>query len=176
MLYDELYEIAADNHGIVTSAQAKEAGATDRSLCGMVASGRLARLGRGVYRVRHHVPGPADPYAEAVALAGEGAYLYGESVLAMLGLAPTDPSAIWVATPRRVRRDLPAGLRVVRRKGGGDETVYDGVASQTAEGAIRSMEGLIPRDRLAEAVRRASEEGYLLPQAARSLEKEVLGR
>lgn len=37
---------------------------------------------------------------------GADAYLYGESVLAMFSLCPTNPTKVFVATPKRVRRKL----------------------------------------------------------------------
>ena len=69
-------------------------------------AGKLLRVGRGVYRVPAWPHQESALYAEAVKRVGEGAYPYGESVVALLGLAPTDPSTIWVASPRRVRRSL----------------------------------------------------------------------
>ena len=40
---------------------------------------------------------------------GKDAYLWGKSVVTLLGLTPTDPARIWVAFPSRVRRDIGAG-------------------------------------------------------------------
>ena len=59
------------------------------------------------------MPTPHDAYAEAVALVGGGAYLHGESVLSMHGLALIDPRAIEVATTKRVRRRLPSWVEPV---------------------------------------------------------------
>ena len=55
-------------------------------------------------------PNGLDAYADSVAIVGEGAYLYGESVLALCGLCPVDPSRIFVATDRRVRKNPVPGL------------------------------------------------------------------
>ena len=55
------------------------------------ADGKLVRRGHGVYKVARWVPTPLDPFAEAVALMGDGSFLWGESVLSMHGLALVDP-------------------------------------------------------------------------------------
>ena len=160
-IYDDIYEIAADNYGLVTSAEAKGAGASDKELSRIAKDGRLARIGYGVYRIKHWVPTELDPYAEAVALVGPGAYLYGESVIAMHALAPTNPARIHVATPNRVRRSLPALVKVVRRKDCGDATEYEGIPSQTIPAAIRSCRGTMMTERLIDATHRARELGLI---------------
>lgn len=68
--YEEIYEVAADNYGIVTRDEAARMGVSDKELSRFTSDGRLTRIGRGVYRIKHHVPGNLDPYAESVALAG----------------------------------------------------------------------------------------------------------
>lgn len=159
-LYDEIYEVAADRHGLITSAEAKALGGSDKELSRLASEGRLTRVGYGLYRIRHHVPEESDPYAEAVALVGPEAYLFGESVIALHQLAPTNPTRIFVATPRRVRRSLPRGIRVVKRES--DElAVYDGIPSQTVAAAIASCAGKMMGDRLAQAAREARARGLL---------------
>ena len=168
-LYDDIYEIAADNHGIVTSAQAKRVGASDKELSRIAGDGRLIRIGYGVYRIRHWVPMENDVFAEAVALVGPQAYLYGESVIAMHALAPTNPARIRVATPRRVRRSLPASIEIVRRASRDDVTEYDGIPSQSIQAAIMSCRGTMMRDRLVDAARRARELGLIRVSEERSI-------
>ncbi len=171
--YEEIYEVAADNYGIVTREEAASMGVSDKELSRLAADGRLIRIGHGVYRIKHHVPGNLDPYAESVALAGPGAYLYGESVLAMLALCPTNPAKMYVGTPRRIRRRLPRGMKVVQRKGVADVTEYEGIPSQTVGAAIRSCMGKIMPDRLREAVREARRQGLLRKDEAEKLDEEV---
>ena len=104
-IIDEIYG-AVDDHGLITSPGARGLGISDAELVQQARRGKLLRVGRGVYRVPAWPHQESAPYAEAVKRVGEGAYPYGESVVALLGLAPTDPSTIWVASPRRVRRSL----------------------------------------------------------------------
>lgn len=160
-IYDNIYEIAADNYGLVTSAEAKEAGASDKELSRIAKDGRLARIGYGVYRIKHWVPTEYDIFAESVALVGPGAYLFGESVIAMHALASTNPARVFVATPNRVRRSLPASIKVVRRPDCGDATEYEGIPSQTIAAAILSCRGTMMTSRLADATRRARELGLI---------------
>lgn len=157
---DIIYEIAAGNFGLVTSAEAREAGVTNNELVQYAKRGRIERVGQGVYRLARRVPEPNDAYALAVALVGPGAYLYGEAVLGMLGLCPVNPAYIHVATPRRTRRALPGYLRVVHTPGAGAGAVYDGIPCQHVADAIRSAAHVMP-ERRAEAADRAREEGYL---------------
>lgn len=160
-IYDDIYEIAADNYGIVTSAQAKRVGASDKELSRIAKGGRLTRIGYGVYRIKHWVPTEYDAFAEGVALVGPHAYLYGESVIAMHSLAPTNPARVHVASPDRVRKSLPASVEVVRRPDCGDTTEYEGIPSQTIPAAILSCKGTMMRSRLRDAARRARELGLI---------------
>lgn len=174
-LYDDIYEVAADNYGLVTSAQAKGVGASDKELSRIAKDGRLTRIGYGVYRIKHWVPTERDVFAESVALVGSDAYLYGESVIAMHALAPTNPARVHVATPNRVRKSLPASIKVTRRHNCGDTTVYEGIPSQTIPAAIRSCRATMMKSRLVDATRRARELGLVNAGEASELLEELDG-
>jgi predicted transcriptional regulator of viral defense system len=137
--YQQLFDIAADNYGIVTSSQAKREGISDKEMSAIASRGRIRRLRRGVYKIVDYIPVENDPYAEAVALVGTDAYLYGESVLAMLRLAPTNPMRIIVATPKRVRKRLPKHIRVEPAPPGVVPTEYDGIPSEPVADAILKL-------------------------------------
>ena len=67
---------------------------------------------------------------QVIAVVGDGAFVYGPSVLALLGLAPADPRRVHVATTRRVRHRLPPFV-VLHRVGGSDTTTsYEGIPVQ----------------------------------------------
>ncbi len=172
-LYGDIYEAAADNYGLITSSEVMDLGGRTKDLARFVKDGRLSKVGRGVYRIAHHVPTRYDAYAESVALVGEGAYLYGESVLALCELAPTNPYRMFVATPKRVRKSLPDGIAVLRRAGRNDMTYIEGIPSQTVAEAIRSCMGTVMEDRLVEAARRARELGYIGATEEAGLIKEL---
>jgi predicted transcriptional regulator of viral defense system len=171
--YQQLFEIAADNYGIVTSAQAKEEGISDKEMSAIASRGRIRRLGRGVYKIVDYIPVENDPYAEAVALVGPGAYLFGESVLAMLHLAPTNPMRITVATPRRVRKTLPRHIQVEPAPTDIEPTYYDGIPSESVSDAICTCRGRLMRERLLDATREARRQGYLTDEEKMALLTEL---
>lgn len=59
-IYDNIYDIAAENYGLVAPAEAKGVGASDKELSRLTSDGRLARLGRGVCCIKRHVSEPFD--------------------------------------------------------------------------------------------------------------------
>lgn len=156
--YEELWGMAEDNFGLLTSKQAVEIGISRQCVRSLVDTGRLTRLGHGVYRVQHHVPGRLDVYASSVALAGETGYLRGASVIALFELCPTNPALVYVGATRRVRRKLPQGIQLVDMRP--CETVnYEGIRCQSLVEALRTAraEGVIEADRIADAARAAKE-------------------
>ena len=94
---DLVHEIALDNHGYVTTRAAVEAGVPAVELPKLAARGGMENVAYGLYRVSTVPCSEIDQFAEALLRAGEGAYLYGESVLALLGLADVNPRRITVA-------------------------------------------------------------------------------
>ena len=89
---DLVHEIALDNHGYVTTRAAVEAGVPAVELPKLAARGGMENVAYGLYRVSTVPRSEIDQFAEALLRAGEGAYLYGESVLALLGLADVTPA------------------------------------------------------------------------------------
>ncbi len=163
--YDDIYEYAVDNHYLVSTADVRDLGIPAVELAKLAKRGKLENIGRGLYRLSRYVPSESDPYAISVALVGEHAYLYGESVIAMLGLAPTNPNRIWVASPRRVRlAHPPEGLTIVTSDEGYAPTTYNGVRSQKARDAIEACKGKMMPERLAQAAKAALEQGYVTPR------------
>jgi predicted transcriptional regulator of viral defense system len=171
--FDDIYEIAADNYGLITFGEAQDAGVTSVELRRFVKNGRLERLGQGVYKLTHYIPTPYDQYAEAVALVGPGAYLHGESVLAMHNLALVNPLKTTVAIARRTRKKLPEWVLVVAAGKHDEVTGYEGIPSQSVADALRFCKGLVIKERLADALRIAVHEGLVDETAGPSLQKEL---
>lgn len=171
--YEKIYERAADNYGYITTKEAAEIGVPKSEMSALAKRKRLVHKGYGVYRLAtHYQPTEFDGYAEAVLLGGEGAIIWGESVLAMHDLALVNPPAIEVATNRRVRRTLPPWIKLVRRKGG-EVAYYQGIACQPLADAIRTCKGAVMAERLADGVRKAERNGYLRLGEAEQLLKEI---
>ena len=156
---DDIYD-AVDDFGLVTSAEAAVLGMSNAELVQQARMGKLVRVARGVYRMPVWPSQPAAPYAVAVRAAGEGACLYGESVVALLGLAPTDPAKVWVAVPRRTRRNLGRDVRLVHVPGIEPEW-HEGVACQPVAEAILAAEPTMGLSRALEAARDALRLGYI---------------
>lgn len=118
-------------------------------------------------------PPPYDAYAEAVTLVGDKAYLHGESVLAMHGLALVDLHAIEVATPKRVRRKLPPWVEPVAAPKGERATSYKSIPSQRVADAIGSCIGSAMPARLLEAAKQARSESLVTTGEYERLEREL---
>ncbi|USR79007.1 type IV toxin-antitoxin system AbiEi family antitoxin domain-containing protein [Arcanobacterium pinnipediorum] len=172
-VYGELYEIAVDKHYLVTTEDAADLGIPVVELAKLAHRGKLEHISRGLYRLSQYVPSETDSYAIAVARFGRGAYLYGESVIAMLGLAPTNPDYICVAVPKRTRRSLPDSIRVYRVQADDEVTVYEGVPAQTVVAAIKSARTTMMDERLQEAAETAHQQGYITTSAFQVLKGEM---
>ena len=104
-------------------------------------------------------------YAFANAVVGKDAYLRGASVLYMLRLTPANPTAFYVGTPKRVRRQLPRGFRVLENAR--CDTVeyegYEGIKCQSLSDALESAraDGSVELDRIADAAVAANEKGLI---------------
>ena len=159
-IMDDIYG-SVDDFGLITSSEAKELGVPNTELVQQARRGKLVRVGRGVYRVAVWPYQEQAPYAIAVKAAGENAYLYGESVLALLGLAPTDPRRIWIASPDRVRRNLGEGTVVLDRQAEEPTALYEGIPCQRVAGAIRAAVPAIGKERAEQAAEAALEGGYM---------------
>ncbi len=156
---DVLREIAAYQHGYVTTHDAEQVGVPGVELRKLAARGGLDHVARGVYRFPDAPNRATDPYMQAVLRVGADAVLVGESVLALHDLALIDPRKIQVATPRRVRLTDPGFVEVIQREVPQDEiTAYDGVPATKLWRALIDSIGHVMTERLqfalAEALRR----------------------
>lgn len=154
-------ELALDRYGYVTTKDAVIAGVPAIELPKLAARGALQNVAYGLYRVPDVPVTALDQFAEALLRAGDGAYLHGESVLALLGLADVNPRRIKVAIPRRARSKLPSFIELTRVAGGLPTTLYEALPAQPIADAILECRGRIETERLLEAARQARAEGLL---------------
>lgn len=166
-IIDDIYA-NVDDFGLITSAEAKELGVSNMELAQQERRGKLVRVARGVYRMPVWPYQEAAPYAIAVKAAGRRAYLFGESVVALLRLAPTDPTRIWIASPDRVRRSIGEGVTVLGMRRQEPVTHYEGIPCQHVADAISAAAARLGRERALEAADAALREGYV---TKRDLEK-----
>lgn len=153
--FDEITNKAIDNYGIVTAAEATYMGVALKDMQEWVQNGRLEKVGRGVFRLCRYPYNEYCHYAEAVALVGEGAWICGESVLAMHNLALVNPLHTFVATTKRVRRRLPEWLQVVKKNTEADKDDFNGIPSQNLASVIIQSRGTVMNDRLRQAIQEA---------------------
>lgn len=169
---DKIYD-AVDDFGLITSAEAKEIGVSNAELVQQARRGKLVRVARGVYRMPVWPYQEAAPYAIAVKSAGSGARLFGESVVALLRLAPTDPGRMWVASPRRARRNVGEGVHITRCHLDDPVQFYDGVASQPVADAIERAVATMGVDRAMDAAKEALRQGYITEADYDRLKREL---
>ena len=170
---DVLREIAYDNHGYVTVADAVDAGVPAVELPKLAARGGLEHSGYRLYRVADIPPTEHDQFAEATLRAGGGSHLRGESVLALLGLADATPRKITVGTSQRIRRTLPSYINLVRSPADAKVSSYHGIRSQRVAEALLECRGKIPASRLQNAATQARAEGLLTTSEWRHVRKEL---
>lgn len=168
---DDIYN-AVDDYGLITSSEAKELGMSRAEIVQQADRGKLIRVARGVYRMPVWPFLPQAPYATAVKAAGDGAFLYGESVVALLQLAPTDPSKIWIATPKRNRRNLGAGV-IIKQLAGVTPVYLDGIACQPVFEALIAASQSMGLSRALNAVHEARVRGFITQKEAGLLEVEL---
>lgn len=174
----DLWGVAAENHGIVTTRVAEDVGVPAVEVRKLAARGALERLGHGVYR---HTGVPIDEWTElaaAVANAGDDAFLEGDTVLAMFELALVNPAKIHVGVPRRRRsQPNPATVVTVRpHMPEGDLTHYNGLRSTTVRRALLDGIEHLPDQRVLDAVAQAQRQELIDDLEATEIVGAVAGR
>ena len=112
---EKLRELAIDQHGFVTTAQAADEGIVRQELAKMVARGRLERVAFGVYRVPQVPITQYAPFMLAVLWTGAPeACLSHETVLLLKELCDVNPRKIHITVNkgRRFKRDGGQGYQL----------------------------------------------------------------
>ncbi len=158
--FDHLYQIAEDQGGYFTAAQAQEAGISRRMLSHHAKTGRFQRVTRGVYRLAHFPASRFEDLFVAWLRAGPKSAISHESALAVYGLSDVLPSEVHVTVPRTASRRR-AGMRqhtgalrsseVTRREGIPLTTVPRTIADLARAG--------LPEEQIQQAIREALERG-----------------
>ncbi len=177
--YDKVLDLAADQFGYVTTAQARARDVESDTLRKMAERGTLERVSWCVYRLPTF---PSSPYAEYMEAslwpAGVLGVISHESALTVRGLSDVNPSAIHITVPKdfRVRRDIPGHLVVHHAELSYDEvTVFEGIPTTTVRRTIEDCH----RAHLGPALLRqslddAKREGHLNPREVAELRRQIL--
>lgn len=164
-IWDRIVELAAEQHGYVTTRDTRGIGVDPVQLRLLAARGRLERAGRGVYRVPVLPRGEHDDLAAAVSWTlGRGVVSH-ESALSLHALADVNPSRIHLTVPRDNHPRAAGGelYRVHRRDlKANDITSVDAIPVTTVARTIKDClaTGTDPYQ-LRAAIERAEAEGTL---------------
>jgi predicted transcriptional regulator of viral defense system len=166
---ERLREIAVDQHGLVTSAQAAESGVSLASLSMMVRRGRLEKAARGLFRVPQVPATPYDSYMQAVLWTGfPEACLSHDSALDAWEISDINPDRIHltVAARRRITRQVPHSYAIHHQDLLSEQmTWWEGIPTVTAATAIRQcLASGVPTYLIRQAIERSTRTG-LVPAA-----------
>jgi predicted transcriptional regulator of viral defense system len=160
-----VYEIAADQFGYLTAAQAREAGVNPMALVMMERRQTLERVSRGVYRIVQFPHGPLAEYMEATLWpVGTTGVISHQSALALYGVSDVNPGKIHLTVPTsyRVRRRVPDRLKLHHGNLGEEErTLFEGIPVTTMRRTIRDCRPTLGEDVIAQAIADAERNGRL---------------
>jgi predicted transcriptional regulator of viral defense system len=136
-----LFEIASEQGGYFTAAQARESGYSRALVAHHAKAGRFIRVRQGLYRLREYPSSSHEDVIAAWLAAGkDAAVISHESALEMLGLSDVIPNVVHITLPRSKRyHTAPAGAAVhttTRRVGKSDIILREGVR---VTGPVRSI-------------------------------------
>lgn len=137
--YTELFDIAADQYGFVTTTDASMVGAPDGTLVDLRRHGHVRRVAHGVYRFVSIPSTPFDEYMQAVLWSRRLGILSHDSALLLWELCDVSPTKIHLTVPKhaRLRRSTPAIYEVhARDLDPADVTNLEGMQLVTPRRAI----------------------------------------
>jgi len=164
-----LFELASEQGGYFTAAQARSCGFSKALLAHHAKSGRFLRVRQGLYRFREYPSSPReDVIAAWLATGKETAVVSHESALDILGLSDVVPEVVHLTVPRSKRyRTSSRGVAVhttTRRIVKSDLVVREGIR---VTGPVRSIvdaaeTGTAP-EQIIVAIRQALDRGSATP-------------
>ncbi len=136
-----LFEVASEQHGYFTAAQARVCGFGRALLAHHAKAGRFLRVRHGLYRIREYPGSPREDVVAAwLAMGREAAVVSHESALDILGLSDVVPEVVHLTVTRARRYRSPSpGVAIhttTRRLDKADVVVRDGIR---LTGAVRSI-------------------------------------
>ena len=109
LAYDTVHQLALDQHGVFTTAQARSLGVHPKTLWAMANRGRIKRLSFGVYQDLGAPVTPWTQYMSAVLWPQRvTGVLSHQTALSLMELSDVNPA--------RIHLTLPVGYRVRRRQ------------------------------------------------------------
>lgn len=178
--YETVYEIAEEQYGYLTTAQANESGVSKQAVHEMLRRGNLERVSWGVYRLVHFPRSAHDQYVEATfwPLSVRGVVSH-ESALAVYALSDVNPAKVHITVPKsfRIQREVPKVL-VIHRAALTDAEIsyHEGIPLTTPERTIRDCHAAhLGSALIRQAIEDGRRTGLLRRSQAESLAGELLG-
>jgi len=160
-----LFELASEQGGYFTAAQARACGFSKALLAHHAKSGRFLRVRQGLYRFREYPSSPREDVTAAwLATGREVAVVSHESALDILRLSDVVPEVVHLTVPRAMRyRSRSSGVVIhttMRRLAKSDTVVRDGIRVTAAVRSIIDVAraGTAP-EQIEAAIRQALERG-----------------
>ncbi|HEV7494177.1 type IV toxin-antitoxin system AbiEi family antitoxin domain-containing protein [Baekduia sp.] len=138
--YNEIFELAAEQYGYVTTGDAREMGIDIRRLSDLKARGQADHPAVGLYRIRAIPPTRWDPYMAAALWHHGAGVISHETALDLYDVSDVNPAKIHITIPRTPRLTrVPPPAYVVHREAldPRDVTRIESVPIVTLEKAIR---------------------------------------
>ena len=178
--YRTLYDVAEDQMGFVTTAQAAENGVHPMTLVMMTNRGALERVSRGVYRLVDFPVQPLTQYMQATLWPyGKPGVLSHETALSLYELSDADPQKVHITVPRgfRIQRKCPPYLVIHPQDlPTGDVTRLERLPITTPARTIRDcIRANIGPALLVQAVDKAHRHGMMGAGVVAELEAEIRG-
>lgn len=180
---DELYALAEEHDGLLTSKGARALGIRDSVLVRLTQRGRLERMSRGVYRIAHYPTDRLAQYREAVLWAQashhgpERVALSHETALLLYGISDVNPSRVHLIVPKaaRLRREHPEWIVIHRADlTGQDINQHEGMPVTTVARSIMDVLSTTHRTDIArQAITDALREGLLRTTQANDLRRAI---
>ena len=155
-------EVAGRQHGVITTAQLREAGLSRDAVAKRARAGRLHRLHRGVYAVGHRALSPESHWMAAVLACGPGSALSHRSAAEHWMLLRRQSGLIQISVPCTSGRLQRRGIQLHRRTSlePGDVIDRDEIPITTPARTIADLRGVIPEHEHRRAIRQAEVFGY----------------
>ncbi|MDQ1521885.1 MAG: hypothetical protein QOI55_2958 [Actinomycetota bacterium] len=158
-------QLAGDQYGVITRAQARQRGMTDDEIDYRLTSGRLLSVHRGVYRIAG-APQTARQRAMAACLwLGDGSAVSHVTAAALLRLDGVRRPALHVTVPRSARSganvDTLFALHSAARLERVDRVVVDGIPCTSAARTLIDVAAALDEERLEVAFESARRMGLV---------------
>jgi predicted transcriptional regulator of viral defense system len=167
--WDHLFDLAAGQDGLFSTAQAAEAGYSPQLLQKHLRAGRVRRVRRGVYRLVHFPPGEHEDLAAVWLWSDRAGVFSHETALSLHGLSDVLPARVHLTVPSdwsRRRLRVPQGVVLVYADVPKVDRTWVGPVQVTAVRRTLAdclAAGVAP-DLMQQAIEQAADRG-LVPQA-----------